>query len=55
MVHYRNSDSLFACAGDDAAGTGGSTSQSHSDGEDDEVVVRLYCQLEGKVEQGGDW
>lgn len=52
--HHDNADVLPPCAGDDAKGIGGGTSQSHADGEDNAVVVRLYCQLEGKVEQGGD-
>lgn len=34
------------------AGAGGGSGQGSSDGEDNEMVVRLHRQLEGEVEQG---
>lgn len=39
-------------AGTHPKGAGGGPSPCHADGEDHEVVVRLHCQLERKVEQG---
>lgn len=38
--------------GTEAPGAGGGSSSGSPDGEDHEVVVRLYCKLEREVEQG---
>lgn len=46
IIHFVTS------TGDDAEGAGGGKGQSHTDGENYEMVVRLYCKLEREVEQG---